>query len=146
MGHRQRDMLLAELQVPNLSRQSRLELRERADKVKELVGDFRLDAFVGRLAQFEGDDEGFEGIASLAANKPPRDWVDPDMDRASIELADMAQKFLRAETFTRIKGRPEKRHAMASLGGMEGRPAPRLQECDASERDRAAIDDLIDGG
>src|SRR5690625_2553194 len=61
MVHRQRDMLLAELQVPNLSRQSLLELRERAENVKELAGDFRLDAFVGRLAQFEGDDEGFEG-------------------------------------------------------------------------------------
>lgn len=144
MVHRQRDMLLAELQVPNLSRQSLLELRERAENVKELAGDFRLDAFVGRLAQFEGDDEGFEGIASLAANKPPRDWVDPDMDRASIELADMAQKFLRAETFTRIKGRPEKRHAMAVLVGVEGRPAPLLEEFDVIDSDREAIDELID--
>jgi hypothetical protein len=144
MVHRQRDMLLAELQVPNLSRQSLLELRERAENVKELAGDFRLDAFVGRLAQFEGDDEGFEGIASLAANKPPRDGVDPEMDRASLELADMAQKFLRAETFTRIKGRPEKRHAMAILVGMEGRPAPLLEEFDVIDSDRDAINDLID--
>jgi len=144
MVHRQRDMLLAELQVPNLSRQSLLELRERAENVKELAGDFRLDAFVGRLAQFEGDDEAFEGIASLAANKPPRDWVDPDMDRASIELTDMAQKFLRAETFTRIKGRPEKRQAMAVLVGIEGRPAPLLVEFDVIDSDRDAINDLID--
>ena len=144
MLHQQRDMLLAELQVPNLSRQSLLELHERAENVKELAGDFRLDAFVGRLAQFEGDDEGFEGIASLAANKPPRDWVDPDMDRASIELADMAQKFLRAETFTRIKGRPEKRQAMAVLVGMEGRPVPLLEEFDVIDSDRGAINDLVD--
>lgn len=144
MVHRLRDMLLSELQVPNLSRQSLLELRERAENVKELAGDFRLDALVGRLAQFEDDDESFEGIASLAANKPPREWVDPDMDRASIELADMAQKFLRAETFTRIKGRPEKRQAMAVLVGMEGRPAPLLEEFDVIDSDREEIDDLID--
>ncbi|BCA81009.1 ATP-binding protein [Desulfuromonas sp. AOP6] len=144
MVHRLRDMLLAELQVPNLSRQSLLELRERAENVKELAGDFRLDAFVGRLAQFESDDESFEGIASLAANKPPRNWVDPDMDRASIELADMAQKFLRAETFTRIKGRPEKRQAMAVLVGMEGRPAPLLEEFDVVDSDREAINDIIE--
>jgi len=144
MVYRLRDMLFAELQVPNLSRQSLMELRERAENVKELAGDFRLDAFVGRLAQFDGDDEGFEGIASLAANKPPRDWVDPDMDLASIELADMAQKFLRAETFTRIKGRPEKRQAMAVLVGMDGRPAPLLEEFDVIDSDRGAIDDLID--
>lgn len=144
MVHRLRDMLLAELQVPNLSRQSLLELRERADNVKELAGDFRLDAFVGRLAHFESNDESFEGIASLAANKPPRDWVDPDMDRASIELADMAQKFLRAETFTRIKGRPEKRQAMAVLVGVEGRPAPLLEEFDVIDSDREAIEELIE--
>lgn len=144
MIYRLKDMLLAELQVPNLSRQSLLELRERAENVKELSGDFRLDAFVGRLAQFEGDNVSFEGVASLAANKPPRDWVDPDMDRASIELADMAQKFLRAEAFTRIKGRPEKRRAMAVLVGMEGRPEPIFEEFDVIDSDRDAIDDLID--
>jgi len=144
MVHRLRDILLSELQVPNLSRQSLLELHERAINVKELAGDFRLDAFVGRLAHFDGNDESFEGIASLAASKPPRDWVDPDMDRASIELADMAQKFLRAETFTRIKGRPEKRQAMAVLIGVEGRPSPFLKEFDVISSDRDAINELID--
>lgn len=144
MIHRQRDILLAELQVPNLARQSLLELRERAENVKELAGDFRLDAFVGRLAQFGSESESFESIASLAANKPPREWVDPDMDRASIELASMAQKFLRAETFTRIKGRPEKRHAMAVLIGVEGRPTPLLEEFEVIDSDRGAINELID--
>lgn len=144
MVHRLRDMLLAELQVPNLSRQSLLELRERAENVKELAGDFRLDAFVGRLAAFEDSNKSFESIASLAANKPPRDWVDPDMDRASIELADMAQKFLKAETFTRIKGRPEKRHAMAVLIGREGRPTPILEEFEVTDSDREDIDDVIE--
>ncbi|TGG91795.1 ATP-binding protein [Natronospirillum operosum] len=144
MAHRLRDMLLAELQVPNLSSQSLLELRERAENVKELAGDFRLDAFVGRLATFEGSDKSFESIASLAANKPPRDWVDPDMDRASIELADMAQKFLKAETFTRIKGRPEKRHAMAVVIGREGRPTPLLEEFEVADSDREAIDNIIE--
>lgn len=143
MVNRLRDMLLAELQVPNLSPQSLKELRERAENVKELAGDFRLDAFVGRLAFFDGENESLEGIASLAANKPPRDWVDPDMDRASIELADMAQKFLRAETFTRIKGRPEKRQAMAVLIGMEGRPTPLMEEFDVIESDREEINKII---
>ncbi|MBT3039173.1 MAG: ATP-binding protein [Candidatus Thiodiazotropha sp. (ex Codakia orbicularis)] len=144
MIHRLRDMLLAELQVPNLSRQSLSELHDRAENVKELAGDFRLDAFVGRLSQFNGDDVAFESIASLAASKPPRDWVDPTIDSASIDLADMAQKFLKAETFTRIKGRPEKRQAMAVIVGMEGRPAPLLEEFDVADSDKEAINDLID--
>lgn len=144
MLHRLRDMVLDELQVPNISRQSLSELRDRANNVKELAGDFRLDAFVGRVAQFDGSDISFEGIASLAANKPPRDWVDPDMDNAALEMTDMAQKFLRAETFTRIKGRPEKRQAMAVVVGMEGKPTPILEEFDVIDSDRAAINDLIE--
>ena len=143
MLHRLRNIMLAELQVPNASPESLAELRGRAENIKQLAGDFRLDAFVGRLAQFDGSDDSFEGIASLAANKPPRDWVDPDLDRAAIELADMAQKFVRAETYTRVKGRPEKRHSMAVVVGMDGRPAPLVAEFEIADSDRAAVNDLI---
>ncbi|EAR20270.1 hypothetical protein [Nitrococcus mobilis] len=143
MLHRLRDIMLAELQVPNASPQSLAELRERAENIRQLAGDFRLDAFVGRLSQFNGSDESFEGIASLAANKPPRDWVDPDLDQATIELADMAQKFLRAETYARVKGRPDKRQAMAVFIGMDGRPAPLLEEFDIADSDRTAVNELI---
>ena len=144
MLHRLRDIMLAELQVPNVSPQALAELRERAKNIRQLSGDFRLDAFVGRLTQFDGLDENFEGIASLAANKPPRDWVDPDLDHAAIELADMAQRFLRAETYARVKGRPDKRQAMAVVIGMDGRPAPLLEEFDIADSDRAAVNDLIE--
>ena len=144
MLHRLRDLMLVELQVPNVSPQSLAELRERAENIKKLAGDFRLDAFVCRLSQFDGSDESFEGIASLAANKPPRDWVDPDLDQAAIELADMAQKFLRAETYARVKGRSDKRQAMAVVIGINGRPAPLLVEFDIADSDRAAVNDLIE--
>jgi len=143
MLHRIRDIMLAELQVPNVSPQSLAELRDRAENIRQMAGDFRLEAFVGRLSQFDGTDAGIEGIASLAANKPPRDWVDPDSDQAAIEIADMAQKFLRAETFARVKGRPEKRHAIAVVIGIDGRPAPMLEEFDIADADRGAVDGLI---
>lgn len=142
--HRLRDIMLAELQVPNVSPQSLAELRDRAENIRQLAGDFRLEALVGRLSQFDGSDENFEGIASLAANKPPRDWVDPDLDQAAIELADMAQRFLRAETYARVKGRPDKRQAMAVVIGMDGRPAPLLEEFDIADTDRAAVNALIE--
>ncbi len=144
MLHRLRDLMLAELQVPNASPQSLAELRARAENIRQLAGDFRLNAFVGRLSQFDGSDESFEGIASLAANKPPRDWVDPDLDQAAIELADLAQRFLRAETYARVKGRPDKRQAMAVLIAVDGRPAPLLEEFDIADSDRAAVNELIE--
>ena len=141
---RLRDIMLAELQVPNVSPQALGDLRERAENIKQLAGDFRLDAFVGRLMHFDGSHESFEGIASLAADKPPHDWVDPDLDRAAIALADMAQKFLRAETYARVKGRPDKRQAMAVVIGMDGRPAPLLEEFDIADSDRAAVNALVE--
>ena len=144
MLHRIRDLMLSELQVPNVSPQSLAELRNRAENIRQLAGDFRLDAFAGRLSQFDGSDEGFEGIASLAANKPPRDWVDPDLDQAAIELADLAQKFLRAETYARVKGRPDKRQAMAVVIGMDSSPAPLLEEFAVADADRAAVNALIE--
>jgi hypothetical protein len=144
MLRRLRDIMLSELQVPNAAPQSLAELRYRAENVRELSGDFKLEAFVGRLALFDGQDETFEGIASLAANKPPRDWVDPDLDQSAIELADLAQKFLRAETYARVKGRADKRQALAVVIGMNGKPGPLLGEFDVADADRAAINGLIE--
>lgn len=143
MLHRLRDIMLSELEVPNLSPQSLAELRNRAKNIQQLAGDFRLEAFVGRLSQFDSSDQSFEGIASLAASKPPRDWVDPDLDQAEIELADMAQKFLRTETYARVKGRQNKRHAMAVVVGMGGRPTPVHKEFAISDLEREEVDALI---
>lgn len=144
MLYRLRDIMLAELHVPNLAPQSLAELRDRAKNIRQLAGDFHVEAFVGRLSQFDGTDVAFEGIASLAANKPPRDWVDLDHDRAMVDIADMAQKFLRAETFARVKGRPDKRHALAVVIGLEGRPMPIIEEFHVADADRGAINAMID--
>ena len=96
------------------------ELRSRADNVRQLGGDHRLEAFIIRLAQFQGSDEEMESLASLATNKPSRHWVDSDIDRAAVELADMAQRFNRVEAYAHVKGRPDRRHAMAVVVGHEG--------------------------
>ena len=144
MLHRLRDAMLSELEVPNVSPQSLAELRDRAENIRQLAGDFRLEAFVGRLSQFDGSDQSFEGIASLAANKPPRDWVDTDLEQAAIELADLSQKFLRAEIFARVKGRPNKRHAMAVVVGMDGRPTSAYKEFAITDLEREEVEALIE--
>ncbi len=143
MLFRLREIMLNELHVPNVSPQSIAELRERAENIRMLAGDFRLEAFVSRISHFNGSDEAFEGIASLAANKPPRDWADPDLDHSAIEIADLAQRFIRAETYARVKGRPEKRQALAVVIGIDGTPTPILEEFNVADTDRAVINDLI---
>lgn len=142
MLHRLRDIMLAELRVPNTSPSSMTELRARAKNIKQISGDFRLEAFVGRLSVFDGKEETFEGIASLAANKPPRTWADPDLKKATIEIADLSRSFVRTETFAQVQGRSEKRQSMAVIVPIDGRPTPFLKEFDIADTDRASVNKM----
>ena len=144
MLSRMRETLLAELEVPNASPSMLAELRARAANIRELGGDHRLEAFIVRLAQFKGSDEDMEGLASMAVNKPPRDWVDPDVDRVAVELAELAQGFIRAEAFARVKGRQDKRHAMAVVVGMGGTPKLVHDEFEITNLDQPAVKTLIE--
>ena len=144
MLNRMRETLLAELQVPNALPSMLAELRARADNVRELGGDHRQEAFIIRLAEFQGHHADMEGLAGIAVNKPPRDWVDPDIDRATVELAAMAQRFIRSEAFARVKGRHDKRHAMAVVVGIGGQPKLVHDEFEITERDQSAVRALID--
>lgn len=144
MLNRLRETLLAELLVPNASPSMLVELRDRAENIRELGGDHRLEAFIVRLARFHGRDYDMESLAGMAVNKPPRDWVDPDIDRAAVELSEMAQRFLRAEVFARVKGRRDKRQAMAVVVGMEGRPTPAHAEFEVADMDRSEIKSLLE--
>jgi hypothetical protein len=144
MLSRLQDIMFDELHVPNIPPRALPELRDRATNIRQLSGDFHLEAFIGRLSQYNDKSEAFESISSLISNKTPRTWTDPDVDRAAITIAEMAQKFLRAETFARVKGRLEKRQAMAVIIGLNGRPAPVYEEFYVTEADRVAIDKLIE--
>ena len=143
MLHKLRDTLLSELDVHNISPQSLKEVCVRAENIRQVVGDFKLEAFIGRISQFNDTDASIEDIASLAASKPPRHWIDPDLDRTTVEIAELAQKFLRAESFARVKGRPDKRHAMSVVVGMDGRPTPVHDEFAITDMDRNQVDQLI---
>ena len=123
MLHRMRETLLTELQVPNGSAPMLAELKARAENVRGLSGDHRMEAFVMRLTRFSGNDADMESLASMVANKPVHSWVDADIDRVTTELAELAQKFLRAESLAHVKGRSNRRHSMAVTVGMTGRPS-----------------------
>ena len=92
-------------------------LRERASSVSGVSGDLRLDAFATRLAGFDGSRASLEGILSLAAEKPPRDWVDRHIDVAILELAKFARRFREAEAFVAVQGRKAHSEAIAVVIG-----------------------------
>ncbi len=136
-----KETLLGELGVPNSFTESLGELRTRAANIRQLSGDHRLEAFVLRVSVFEGTESDMESLASMAANKPARLWTDSDVDRARIELADMAGSFVRHEAYAHVKGRPDRRHAMAVVVGLDGRP---LHNAFAiSEQEQGKVDSLM---
>ncbi len=138
------EQMLEELQVPNTSAQAFQELQERAENILELDGDFRLEAFIGRLSQFNGSIADIEGIASLATDKPPRDWTDPDLNKAAVEISVLAQQFIRNESFARVKGRRDKRQALSVVVGLNGRPKPVHREFSVTDIERPRVDALKD--
>ena len=138
-----RKLLLRELQVIDASPRGLALLRSRAENILQVSGDFRLNAFIGRLTQFQSTDTDIEGLASLAVNKPSNDWTDPDLNQATLELASFSQQFIRTEGFARVKGRADKRHAMAVVVGMDGQPNTLSHEFSVTDADQDAIQDLI---
>lgn len=136
-------MMMAELQVPNESKRALADLRGRAKNIHQLTGDLRLNAFINRLANYSGSEADMEGIASLVVNKSPKNWVDADLDKANLELAAISQQFIRAEAFARVKGRPDKRQAMAVVVGIGGRPTPVSGEFEVTDTDRADVETVI---
>ncbi len=122
MLNRMREILLTELGIPSASANTLSELRERADNIREVSGDHRLEAFILRMSRFQGTKADMESLASLASNKPPAQWVDSDIDRSTVELADLARRFTRLEAFAHVKGRQDRREAMAVVVGLSGEP------------------------
>ena len=143
MLNKLRDTMLTELQVPNAMPQSLQELQNRALNIQQLTGDFRVEAFVARISNLDHSEEAFEGIASLVANKPSRDWVDLDFDRALIAIAEMSRSFLKAETFARVKDREEKRQAVAVMFGSSQSLTPITEEFYIRDTDQQAIAHII---
>jgi hypothetical protein len=119
-------------------------LRRRSANVLGLVGNFRLDALATRLSTYTGRLDELEGLASLAANKPPRDWVDRDVDAARAELAALAQQFLKAEGLGHLKNRADGRVGLSVYISDPAYPEPQAHDIDLSAPDRIVADALAE--
>lgn len=92
-------------------------LRERAKSVSGISGDFQMDGFATRLANYDGSRASLEGILALAAERPPRDWVDRHIDAAVLELAKFARRFRESEAFAAVQGRKAHSEAISVIIG-----------------------------
>lgn len=137
-------VMLRELRVTPGDVDDLAELHRRAETVKGLTGNYRLDAFATRLANYSGAEEEIEGIASLAANRPSRDWVDRDVAQAKVEFAVLAQDFLKAEGLAHVNGRADRRTAMAIYISDPNRPAPLTPDFSVSVNQWREVERLAD--
>lgn len=117
-------------------------INRRAENVRGLTGNFRLDALATRLTSFEGRLDEIEGLAGLAANRPCRDWVDRDVDAARIELAALAQQFLKAEGFGHLKGRSDGRLTFVVYMSDPAYPEPIASEVELDAAECKAAEEL----
>ena len=119
-------------------------LRSRADNIRDIGGDLRMDAFISRLAGYYGTDENIEGIASIAANKLPKDWNDTDLRKTVVELTTICKRFLNLETLARVKGRKSKRQALAVVVGKDDAQLPLIEEFQIADTDKKDISRATD--
>ena len=128
-----RMLLFAELKVKG---SQIAELNARASNMQKLTGDFQLEAFISRLTVYSDENSQLEGLVSLAASKPPKDWTDADIDRAKLKLVELSRKFIKSETYGRVRGRKAKRHAIGLIFNDGTQKEPFVGEFNISENEK----------
>lgn len=119
-------------------------LRERAKSVSGISGDFQIDGFATRLANYNGSRASLEGILSLAAEKPPRDWVDRHIDAATLALAKLARRFRESEAYAAVQGRQAHSEAIAVVIGAGADTRTISRSFAISDRDRKTVETKAD--
>lgn len=123
-----RQQLFDELQIEGNGQDALDEIHRRAKNIVHVSGDFKLDAFAGRLAAFKDTSDDLEGLLSLAADKPTRDWIDLDVSRAKLRVAELSQQFNHTEAFGRVQNREDYREAISFMVGLNGKPKTFVRE------------------
>lgn len=138
--------MLSNFRIPNLGhgkgKESFKRLRDRAALVRGVTGDLRIDSFAMRLETFTGDLTEMESIAGFSINKPIRDWVDNDVDRALFAITELTEQFLKSEAYVRVKGRKPLAESLAVIVGSSSGPEVLEYSWNANEVDNQAVDGL----
>jgi hypothetical protein len=118
------------------------ELKQRAQSIKGITGNFQLESFSTRLEEFDGSVSSIESLISNAINKPTHTWVDRDLDAAIIELGSLAVDFRKAEALSGLRGRESDRKVFnIVLSAGQGNDLSRTVEI--SKSDQKQIDTTV---
>lgn len=79
-------------------------INNRANAIWKKSGDATLEPFITRLRNYQGSPKDAEGLISLlAGNKPPKTWIDQDIQKALQQLSSLSFSFLEAEINSNIE-------------------------------------------
>lgn len=88
-------------------------LRERAESIKGVSGDFQVDGFIANLSVIKDDQASLEAVLATIVHKNPKDWVDRDQEASINALGDMCSRFRKIEAFGELRGKHSSRNAFA---------------------------------
>jgi hypothetical protein len=107
--------LMTELGILVINKGSLEEIKRRAEAIKKLAGDTRMDAFLTNIGYLNLNGDNIERIASFLVNKPAKNWIDNDVDRILVEVTKYARQFFNLETMSHIKGNKNYRKALSVI-------------------------------
>lgn len=119
------------------------ELCERAEPISKFGADLRLQGFAARLMKRDNSLESIEGILSLAANKPPRDWTDLDIESALLAVSDLALAFRKAEALINVQGLGLGREAISVVIGTGGSSTVITKTFELARRDQQVVNHAV---
>lgn len=116
----------------------------RAKTIAGLTNDLRFEAFVMRAASFDGGEGEIEGLASLLAQKPPRNWSDRDREQALLDLARFGRRFREVEVLAAVRERPSTTEALALVVGLDPKTLPLLTTFELTESEKKEANRLAE--
>lgn len=119
-------------------------IAERAKSVITLTNDLRFDAFAMRAAAFEEGQGEIEGLASLLAHKPPRNWSDRDRQQAFLDLARFGRRFREAEALAVVRDRRSSTEALALVVGLDPAMPALLTSFELTETEKVQATSLAE--
>ncbi|MEE2025361.1 ATP-binding protein [Alkalimonas mucilaginosa] len=110
-----------ELLKQELDAKSDVQVRQRAKNLKGTAGDFFIEAFLARLATYDGAEPAIAGLMSLVSEKPLTDWTDKDVVQTRNQIIQLSGKFRELETIAGVNARHPARQAIALVYGAAGK-------------------------
>ena len=138
---RLRDHTLSQLGIFTITEQTLAELNARGEKTLGISGDLRQEGFINRLRSLTTELVEFEAVVSLAVGKPPRMWIDSDVDKAFVEITNFCRNFINLETMAELKGLTNSRYSFAVVAH-SAKVSGGVQE--TFELDQIELDDALE--